>query len=190
MVRPINQRNQFSNLTKDEIREITKKNFWNKVDKITPFGPNGDCWRWTAAAYKSGYGKLCERTFSGKPKSWLAHRFSYFLAYGEIPKGILVCHSCDNPACVNPDHLFLGTHKDNMIDCKMKGRVYVQPTKFTKEENIQIRSDYDNLPLNKIGTRIKNGELKRLATKWGCSKSQVWNICNVGLVQSDLPGKG
>lgn len=79
--------------------------------------PDG-CWVWTAAL-RDGYpyGVFC---FDGK--TYRAHRFSYLLYRGEIPEGQHVCHSCDNPTCVNPHHLFLGTQSDNIQDCLEKGR--------------------------------------------------------------------
>ena len=76
------------------------------------------CWEWFGANDKRGYGR-----FGDKPYSIvLAHRYSYTLKHGEIPNGMHLCHKCDNPKCVNPDHLFLGTAKDNYDDCKNKGR--------------------------------------------------------------------
>lgn len=77
-----------------------------------------DCWIWKAAKNEHGYG-----IFRIYPKNYLAHRFVYMLVYGDIPQTLFVLHKCDNPSCVNPNHLFLGTQKDNMVDCKQKGRV-------------------------------------------------------------------
>ena len=87
--------------------------FWKRVDK------SSDCWIWTGFIDKDGYG-----TFRNDPKSHggRAHRFSYELVYGKIPEGYEVCHYCDNPSCVNPSHLWLGTRLTNEQDKTRKGR--------------------------------------------------------------------
>ena len=91
---------------------LIMKKFWDNIDK------SGDCWEWTAGKQNHGYGKL--RLPRGEQV--YAHRYSWELHNGIIPNGMHVLHKCDNPSCVNPSHLFLGTHKDNMIDCGNKGR--------------------------------------------------------------------
>lgn len=78
---------------------------------------SGDCWQWTGTRNNKGYGALF---FRGKV--WRAHRVSYTIFCGEIPEGLLVCHHCDNPSCVNPSHLFLGHATTNMKDMVRKGR--------------------------------------------------------------------
>jgi hypothetical protein len=85
--------------------------FWNKVNKTKK------CWEWLATKNNKGYGRI-----QVNGKSRLAHRISYGLKNGEIPRGLEVLHKCDNPLCVNPKHLFLGTHKDNLQDMAKKGR--------------------------------------------------------------------
>lgn len=87
------------------------ESFWSKVDKTET------CWLWTKSKYRHGYGCFCAMGTRHK-----AHRVSYEIAYGKIKDGLFVCHKCDNPSCVNPDHLFLGTHKDNALDMVNKGR--------------------------------------------------------------------
>lgn len=79
--------------------------------------PTTGCWLWSGAVSSNGYGNV---NHGGK---WFSvHRLYYWLHYGDIPEGILVCHSCDNKQCVNPSHLWLGTNKDNSQDMSRKGR--------------------------------------------------------------------
>jgi len=93
------------------IDDAFKQRFWSKVDK------SGDCWEWTASRLPAGYGR-----FAVNGQMTTAHRVSYELKYGPIPTGLHVLHKCDNPPCVTPDHLFLGTQQDNMRDKISKGR--------------------------------------------------------------------
>jgi hypothetical protein len=119
--------------------------FWSKVDKS---GGENSCWLWTAYRNEDGYGKI---GWNGHAQS--AHRISYLLTYGEIPDGLQVLHNCpegDNPACVNPRHLWLGTHQDNMDDMARKGRrkSTSQPGekhgrhKLTEQQVLEIRQRY------------------------------------------------
>jgi hypothetical protein len=94
----------------------TADRFMRYVDRS---GPNG-CWLWTGAKVQHGYGRFLLL----RPKrSTPAHRVSYELYKGEIPSGLHVCHACDNPSCVNPEHLWLGTPGDNARDRDKKDRV-------------------------------------------------------------------
>lgn len=87
--------------------------FFEQIDKN---GPNG-CWLWTGAKYRGGYGHM-----GMNGKNTKVHRFSYEHFVGPIPAGLIVRHKCDNPCCVNPEHLMTGTHKDNTNDKIARGR--------------------------------------------------------------------
>ena len=94
--------------------------FWEKVDKNGPIHPTltTPCWIWTAFCNADGYG-----VFGTGAKTLISpHRFSWELHFGPIPDGLWVLHKCDNPPCVNPSHLFLGTQLDNIQDMLSKGR--------------------------------------------------------------------
>lgn len=93
--------------------------FDRMMEKVMP-APEAGCWLYTGTWYHGGYGLVSGDR--GKP-GLKAHRVAYEAAHGPIPKGMLVCHRCDTPACVNPDHLFLGTHSDNARDASRKGRL-------------------------------------------------------------------
>lgn len=91
--------------------------FWSKVHRQ---GPQG-CWLWMGKPAGDGYGRI-QITRNGVGRSHRAHRIAYLLTHGHLDRNKLVCHTCDDPMCVNPGHLFLGTEKDNMRDKMRKGR--------------------------------------------------------------------
>lgn len=109
--------------------------FWLKVDKTDTY------WLWTAAMTSAGYGNFVPRK-----GTWsTAHKFSYRLHFGEIPDGLYVLHTCDVRICVNPDHLSLGTHQNNMDDMAARDRVWGKGVpgprqKLTAAEVAQIKA--------------------------------------------------
>lgn len=127
--------------------------------------PNG-CWIWTKNKNSQGYGK-----FSVNMKTVMAHRFSWELYYGKIESHILVCHKCDNPSCVNPEHLFLGNHKDNSQDRSKKGR---NRNQNGSRHNFAKLLEYQVLEIRK---RLSNGEKgKNLAQEFNISEMSISDI--------------
>lgn len=141
--------------------------FWKRVNKTET------CWLWTGAKCPSrrsqpiGYGKL--QVNKNPVRHIYAHRLSWMIHFGSISKGKKVLHRCDNPPCVNPAHLFLGTQVDNMKDCKQKGRnasgARHGRTRITDKEVLDIRR------------RVADGESTRsVARLYGMGKSTIWQI--------------
>jgi hypothetical protein len=136
--------------------------FMAKVRKL-----DDGCWLWTAAGHPTGYGRF---GMAAKQVEF-AHRASYILFRGPIPKGLLVCHTCDVRLCVNPAHLFLGTHQDNMRDAARKGRVVMPPQNYASDESHQ-QAILTNAQVLEIRA-TKNGT-RGLSKRYGVSRSAIW----------------
>lgn len=144
--------------------------FWRYVRKTD------DCWEWTGCMKGPGRHQYGHMALSGY-KRVTSHRFSWEIHFGPIPEGMFVCHRCDNPSCVRPDHLFLGTNSENMKDRWNKGRyakVNVQNrgskhgmSKLTEEQVTEIRRDY---------VPWKRNCVNDLAAKYGITRSGVYGV--------------
>ena len=131
------------------------------------------CWEWQGSK-RNGYGRMIvgSRT-DGTRRSVSTHRLSYELTHGKIPDGMEVCHKCDNRCCVNPDHLFVGTHKENMDDRESKGRN--KPQKGEKNGRAKL-SEADVL---EIKIKRKNGmPFHKIAEEYGVHKKTVMDAVN------------
>lgn len=131
-----------------------EQRFWTHVDD-----QEGSCWVWMGARFPTGYGHL---VFRGKDT--YAHRVAWELMRGPIPAGLHVLHRCDNPPCVNPDHLMIGTHADNMADMSAKGRARTR-RKLTLQQAAEIRAAH------RAGERLSD-----IATRYGVSVPTVSEI--------------
>lgn len=138
-----------------------------KTDRTS--SPDG-CWPWTANRNRQGYG-----TIDVSGASRLAHRVAYTLAFGPIPSGLDICHRCDNPPCVRPDHLFAGSAKDNMADMRAKGR----ERRATGEASGKARLTWEMVEVIRRryapGRRGSLGS-RALARELGISKSTVHRV--------------
>lgn len=133
------------------------------------------CWEWKTGCFSLGYG-----CFSIKRKPHLAHRISWNLTFGNIPTNLFVCHKCDNPPCVRPDHLYLGTPKDNMDDKFRRGRYkYTGPKNPAKGEK-QGSSKLSNKQANNIRTIYRTSKISQraLANKYNVHQRVIWRIVN------------
>lgn len=156
---------------KDAKHLTLEERFWEKVGAKTSSG----CILWTGKINKQGYGRL----YLSPRKETMAHRFSFELFCGHIPDGLFVLHRCDNPPCINPNHLFLGTHQDNDLDRCRKGRTAKGPqlphTKLTASQVSEIRRLYQRgrLTHKQLGKRFKVTACNILAVVRGKSWKHV-----------------
>lgn len=147
--------------------------FYGPIEKalraMSAVDPVTGCWVWQRSLQTGGYGQM-----SYKGKNRTAHRLSYEVFKKESPDGKCVCHKCDNPKCINPDHLFLGTHKENHDDAIAKGRslgmwprhaiTKTRKRKLTDAQVLEIRASQESLII--------------LSERYGCSGSNISLIRN------------
>ena len=141
------------------MKASTKEDVRNKLLLYSDKKENG-CWVWNKSRHRQGYGNL-----TYEKKNLLAHRVSWIIFKGEIEDGKKIFHICDNPPCVNPDHLFIGTQRDNIIDMFNKNRATHQ--KITREQANEIRLLYS-----------KNICTIEISERFGISKSAISMIVN------------
>jgi DNA-binding XRE family transcriptional regulator len=139
--------------------------FLARIDKTSS---RCGCWEWMGPKNAYGYGILT----SGRTARFAAHRFSFVYHKGsDLPDGLEVMHACDNPGCVNPAHLHIGTHADNMADCARKGRA--RPPRLPGESNPRAKLTYDQVAEIRLIFRSGSATQADLARRFGVSKSAV-----------------
>lgn len=132
------------------------------------------CWEWIGCK-RGGYGRtIIGSRRDGTRKTITTHRLSYLIFHGEIPYGMEVCHRCDNPACINPDHLFVGTRQDNIDDRERKGRNIVK----TGEQHPRSKLSKKSVKNARWERAYHKTSFQKLADKYGVSKKTIQNAIN------------
>lgn len=151
---------------RSEIKPLAdyEKTFLEKINKT-----DSGCWEWMCGLDEDGYGQIWLNNSNTR-----AHRFSYMLYKGEITPGLNVCHRCDNPKCANPDHLFLGTAKENQSDCIAKGRKVIMRGEKSVNAKLKAREVAEiKLMLSRNSIRMST-----IATLFGVSSGAISEIAN------------
>ena len=148
--------------------------FWSNVGRTTS---QKDCWEWLGYKYPNGYGQVGSTKYGSR----YAHRAAWTLTNGDIPEGKFVCHKCDNPACCNPSHLFLGTPADNSRDMANKHRsalgekngMHNNPTGTNRGTRNHAAKLDDKLAMQVFKAK---GTQREIGKRFGISQAQVGQI--------------
>lgn len=160
-----------------QLRENDLHRFWSQVDTLTgPVTKIGRCWVWTGNHVRGGDP---QRTKAGqinlRGKVIYAHRLSYEMKFGYLDPDILVCHKCDNPPCVRPSHLFLGTHLDNVLDMRRKGRGYdIPPLRGEESPSAKLTAKEAKQCLK---LRQQGLTYRQIGKRYGVSPSTIMILC-------------
>ncbi len=147
-------------MSKSSISQTIIERFNAKVE----IREGSDCHWWTGSSW-IGYGQI-----SVNNKLVKAHRLSYEIRFGKIPDGMNACHKCDNPACVNPDHIFLGTQLDNVRDMMEKGR---HVSKKGEEQGLSKLKNSDVIEIRALEGKMTQTEIGRI---YGVHQKSIWQI--------------
>lgn len=150
--------NQYSKNSK-----TPEERFWSKVN----IKSDTECWEWTGSKSKKGYGLFDARCGESR-----AHRVSWMFSFGNVPNGVFVLHSCDNPSCVNPNHLFLGSAKDNTQDMIRKSRDSLIGSKNSQAKLSEVS-------IVEIKTLYQSGiSISKISSLFNVVYETIWDIVN------------
>jgi hypothetical protein len=163
--RRVLKRGDVNNYGSRKVSEGDATERFHQKYEINEFG----CWIWTGGTRPNSKGVLYPRHWTDDAKSIGAHRFSFELTNGAIPQGMYVCHKCDMPLCVNPDHLFIGSHQDNMRDMVAKKRSFIG-----RGENKKGRAKLTNKQADQV--RKMSMSNSKIAAMFGVSATTIARI--------------